>query len=155
MTRAMTRVRLISLPHRCRVLLRFGRPVYEEDHSKFQRYLYFTPHTVFSTLRWHGNEFGTILWQLSILRAASPWETATRIADVDPGAEVLLRVSGKGNIRRVLALIRQVEALRINPADVSPHYWRTVQNRIIARDLLPEYTLDAHAAYLTRLRIFA
>ena len=154
MNRAMTRVRLISLPQRCRVLLRFGRPVFEEDHSKYQRYVYFTPHTQFSTLRWHGNEYGTILWQLSILRAASPWETATRIADVDPGAEVLLRVSGKANIRRVLTLIRQIEVQKIDPADVSPHYWRTVQNRIIGRDLIPEYTREAHAAYLGRLRMF-
>jgi hypothetical protein len=155
MNRALTRVRLISLPQRCRVILRFGLPFFEEDHSKHQRHVYFAPHTVFSTLRWHGNEYGTILWQLSILRAASPWETATRIADVDPGAEVLLRVSGKANVRRILVLVRQIEAQRINPAEVSPHYWRTVQNRITGRDVLPEYTRDSHAAYLNRLRILA
>ena len=106
---------------------------------------------VFATLRWHGNEYGTILWQLSILRAIAPSELASKVADVDPGAEVLLRVSGKGNIRRVLSLIQQIEARNINAATVNPSYWRTVQNRLIARDVVPDYTPEEHAAYLTRI----
>ena len=147
----LTRVRLVSLPRRCHVWLRFGSPISETLVSTHQRFVYFTPHALFATLRWHGNEYGTILWQLSILRAISPSELASKVADVDPGAEVLLRVSGKGNIRRVLSLIQQIEARQINAASVNPSYWRTVQNRLIARDVVPDYTPEEHAAYLTRI----
>ncbi len=147
----LTRVRLVSLPRRCHVWLRFGYPISETLVSKCQRFVYFTPHALFATLRWHGNEYGTILWQLSVLRAIAPSELASKVADVDPGAEVLLRVSGKGNIRRVLSLIQQIEARDINAATVNPSYWRTVQNRLIARDLVPDYTPEEHAAHLTRI----
>lgn len=149
----LTRVRLISLPQRCRVWLRFGLPISETLQSRYQRYAYFMPHSVFSTLRWHGNEYGTILWQLAIFRAIAPWEPASKIADVDPGAEVLLRVSGKVNIRRVLSLIRQIEARKIDVSSVNPNYWRTVQNRLIARDVIPDYGEEEHMAHLTRIRL--
>lgn len=149
----LTRVRLVSLPRLCHVWLRFGYPISETLISKHQRFVYFTPHALFATLRWHGNEYGTILWQLSILRAVSPWEVASKVADVDPGAEVLLRVSGKGNIRRVLSLIHEIEAREIKVATVNPNYWRTVQNRLIARDVVPDYTREEHAAHLARIRL--
>jgi hypothetical protein len=144
---------LISLPARCRVWLRFGKPISLVNHSKFQRLAYFMPNAVFSTIRWHGNEHGTILWQLAIFRAISPCEAATKIADVDPGAEVLLRVSGKANIRRVLSLIREIETRKIELAAVNPSYWRTVQNRLIVRDVIPEYGAHEHAAYLARIQL--
>ena len=149
----LTRVRLVSRPRLCHVWLRFGRPISETLISRRQRFVYFTPHALFATLRWHGNEYGTTLWQLSILRAVSPWEEASKVADVDPGAEVLLRVSGKGNIRRVLTLIHQIEAREIEVATINPNYWRTVQNRLIARDVVPDYTPEEHAAHLARIRL--
>jgi hypothetical protein len=149
----LTRVRLISLPARCRVWLRFGKPISEDRHSRFQRFAYFTPNAVFSTVRWHGNEHGTILWQLAIFRAISPCEPASKIADVDPGAEVLLRVSGKANIRRVLSLIRDIEAREFEASTVNPSYWRTVQNRLIVRDVVPDYGAHEHAAYLARIQL--
>ena len=151
--RYLTRVRLISLPERCKLWLRFGHPISEAPHSRYQRYAYFVPHAVFATLRWHGNEYGTILWQLTILRAVAPWEAASKIADVDPGAEVLLRVSGKENIRRVLSLIHGIQSAKIEPTAVNPDYWRTVQNRLIAREFIPEYSVEEHGAYLRRLRV--
>ena len=149
----LTRVRLISLPGRCRLWLRFGKPISETCQSKYQRFVYFVPHALFATLRWHGNDYGTILWQLSILRSVSPWESASRLADVDPGAQVLLRVSGKANIRQVLALIHEIEARQIDVVTVNPDYWRTVQNRLIARDVVPDYTPEEHAAHLARVRL--
>jgi hypothetical protein len=146
----LTRVRLVSLPRRYRIWLRFGNPVSESNRVKYQRFVYFTPQAVFATVRWHGNKYGTSLWQLSILRAISPWETASQVADVDPGAEVLLRVSSTANVRRVLSLIQTIEARNIEVATVNPSYWCTVQNRLIARDVVPDYGATEHAAHLTR-----
>ncbi|MDA8255546.1 MAG: DUF2840 domain-containing protein, partial [Betaproteobacteria bacterium] len=39
-------------------------------------------------------------------------------------------------------------ALGIDPAAVSPAYWRTLGNRLSARLPLPAYTVERHAAYL-------
>jgi Protein of unknown function (DUF2840) len=152
MRRYLTRVRLVSLPRRNRIWLRFGNPVSEFRHSNYQRFVYFTPQAVFATVRWHGNEYGTVLWHLSILRAISPGETASQVADVDPGAEVLLRVSSTANVRRVLSLIHTIEARKIEVATVNSAYWRTVQNRLIARDVVPDYGAAEHAAHLTRIQ---
>jgi hypothetical protein len=151
MRRYLTRVRLVSLPRRNRIWLRFGNPVSECRSSKYQRFVYFTPQAVFAILRWHGNEYGIVLWQLSILRAISPWETASRLADIDPGAEVLLRVSNAAHVLRVLSLIHTIEARKIEVATVNPAYWCTVQNRLIARDVVPDYGAAEHAAHLTRI----
>ena len=149
----LTRVRLISVPRLCNFRLRFGFPISETMHSRGIRHVFFVPHAVFATIRWHGNDYGTTLWQLSILRAVSPWERASRVADVDPGAQVLLRVSSKKNISLVLSLISQIEARKIDVRTVNPDYWRTVQNRLIARDVVPDYGAQEHAAYLLRIAI--
>ena len=108
---------------------------------------------MFCTVRWQGNAYGTILWQLSILRAVAPWERASILVDVDPGAEVLLRVASKAHVRQVLKLITRIEAQHIDPAVVSIAYWRCVQNRLMTRELIPEYGAQQHAAHLTFLRM--
>ena len=144
----LTRVRLVSVPKRARFWLRFGNAIEEEGRHRLERFLYFTPQSVFCTVRWHGNDYGTILWQLSILRAVSPWEGASVLLDVDPGAEVLLRVSAQANIRLVLDLIKGIEAQGIAPTAVSTAYWRTVQNRLMTRETVPEYGVRQHAAHL-------
>ena len=153
MSLAMTRVRLIAVPELCHVKLFFGHTHYEEIPSGQQRYVYFLPNSIFSTIRWHGNQYGTTLTQLSIFRAASPYEIAARTEDVDPGADILLRITGRVKIAPVLSRIRQIQLLGLDLADVSPHYWRTVQNRIIARQPLPVYTCEEHEAYERRTRM--
>ena len=149
----LTQVRITSTPKQSRFWLRFGRPTREQRRHQLQRHLYFPPQSVFCMVRWHGNDYGTILWQLSILRAVSPWESAATVMDVDPGAEVLLRVSSKNYIRQVLAIIKEIEALPIHPADVSPDFWRTLQNRVLAREVLPQSTVRQHQAHLLYRRL--
>jgi hypothetical protein len=151
----LTRVRLISLPRRCHLWLRFGKPISETRQSGHERLVYFPPNALFATVRWHGNDYGTTLRLLSILRTVSPSETAVQLADVDPGAEVLLRVSGNAKIRRVLSLIHQIEAQQIDATTMNPHYWRMVQNRLIARAIVPDYGAEEHAAHLTRVRLIS
>ena len=48
----------------------------------------------------------------------------------------------------VLAQIDAIEARGIDPADVSPTYWRTLGNRLAARLPLPDYSAERHAAWL-------
>lgn len=149
----LTQVKLTSIPKRSRFWLRFGHPVNEVSRHRLQRLVYFEPQATFCTVRWHGNPFGTILWQLSIMRAVASWEGASTIMDVDPGAEVLLRVSSKMNIRRILDLIKRIESRGIDPAAVSTAYWRTVQNRIMSRELIPDYGVRQHIAHLNFQRM--
>ena len=52
------------------------------------------------------------------------------------------------NIRRVLELIKGIEAQGIAPTAVSTAYWRTVQNRLMTRETVPDYGVRQHAAHL-------
>ena len=45
-------------------------------------------------------------------------------------------------------VIDAIEALGIAPTDASPAYWRTLGNRLAAREPLPPYTAERHAAWL-------
>lgn len=48
----------------------------------------------------------------------------------------------------MLARIDAIEALGIEPAEVSPAYWRTLGNRLAAHLPLPDYSAERHAAWL-------
>ncbi len=148
----LTRVCTMHIPRIRMVSLRFGKPVRREGRTRAQRTHYFLPGSTFGLIRWHGNEYGTTLWQLSILRAVRPHQAASTVAGVTPGAEVLLHVSSLANVRWVLSLIRQIEARGIPATDVSPDYWHCVHNRLTAKIAPPEYSATQHAAYLGRLR---
>jgi hypothetical protein len=147
-----TRVTTMHIPRVRIVSLRFGKPVRREGRTRAQRTHYFVPDAIFGLIRWHGNEYGATLWQLSILRAVRPQQAASTIPGVMPGAEVLLRVSSVSNVRWVLSLIRQIEARGIPATDVSPDYWHCVYHRLAARIAAPDYSASQHAAYLSRLR---
>ena len=72
---------------------------------------------------------------------------------VRPGGEILLRLDGWPKVQRALAVIDALEALGLDPADVSPDYWRHAHNRLTA-DLEPSaYTPERHAAWIGRRRI--
>ncbi|MNL26279.1 hypothetical protein D3C87_1477960 [compost metagenome] len=43
-----------------------------------------------------------------------------------------------------------IEGLGIDPCAVAVTYWRTVGNRLAARQPLPAYTAERHAAHLAR-----
>ena len=134
------------------VSLRFGKPVRRDGRTRAQRTHFFIPESTFGLIRWHGNEYGTTLWQLSILRAVRPQQAASAVVGVTPGAEILLHVSSGSNVRWVLSLIRQIEARGILATDVSPDYWHCVHHRLAARTAPREYSAAQHAAYISRLR---
>ncbi len=99
---------------------------------------------------WQANDYGTIRWQLMVMQACTTLDAAQRIPGVQPGARLLLHAEGENQVRAVLERIDAIEALGIAPAAVSPAYWRTLANRLAARLPLPEYTVERHAAWLTR-----
>ncbi|MBV7460300.1 MULTISPECIES: DUF2840 domain-containing protein [unclassified Acidovorax] len=144
------RVSLAFVEDRVNVWLRFGQPTVEVVLDRWRRVAMFMPGTVCCRVKWIGNIYGTVLWQLLVLQAPSPFEDAQRVAGVLPGARLLLRADGEVQVKAVLAAIDAIEVLGINPCTVASTYWRTVGNRLAARQLLPVYTAERHAAHLAR-----
>jgi hypothetical protein len=140
----------VFLRRRANVYLRFGRPVHEHVLDRARRIAMFTPGMILGRVRWEGNDYGTTLWQLSILQAQAPNQRMQRVEGVQPGAAILLHVAGEQGVQGVLRLIDAIEAQGMDPADVSPEYWRTVQGRLSTRGEVPLYDTDRHASYLSR-----
>ncbi|TNE83471.1 MAG: DUF2840 domain-containing protein, partial [Gammaproteobacteria bacterium] len=108
----------------------------------------FPPAQLFCRIRWESNDYGTTRWQLMVLQSGRPEEGMQRVRGVRPGAHILLNAEGERNVRAVLLQIDAIEAQCIEPADVSPTYWRLLSNRLAAREPLPDYDADRHAAWL-------
>lgn len=144
----LTRVSLAYVEQHIDLYLRFGEPARTIRLDCWRRVAMFSPGAVFCRIRWNANDYGTIRWQLMVMRACTPVDTAQRIPGVLPGARLLLHAEVEPAVRAVLARIDAIEALGIAAIDVSPAYWRTVGNRLAARLPLPEYTAERHAAWL-------
>ena len=144
------RVSLAFVEDRVNVWLRFGQPTVEIVLDRWRRVAMFVPGTVCCRVKWIGNVYGTVLWQLLVLQAPTPFEDTQRVAGVLPGARILLRADGEVQVKAVLAAIDTIEALGINPCTVAATYWRTMSNRLAARQPLPVYTAERHAAHLAR-----
>ncbi|MBO9357683.1 DUF2840 domain-containing protein [Bordetella petrii] len=146
----ITRMELASVGRRLRIRLRFGAPHRIVWLDARRRLAIFMPGDVCCRVSWAANTYGTVAWTLMVMQAATPLETVQRIAGIVPGAHLLLRVDGKRQVKTVLALIDAIEADGIAPVAVSPAYWRTVANRLAARQVPPAYTAERHTAYLAR-----
>lgn len=144
------KVSLAFVEHRVNVYLRFGRPVREIVLDRWRRVAVLAPGTVCCRIKWIGNDYGTALWQLMVLQAPMPFDDMQRVAGVSPGARILLRADGEPQVKAVLEAIDAIEAAAIEPCDAAVAYWRTVGNRLAARQPLPGYTAERHAAHLAR-----
>lgn len=146
----LTRVSIAYVEHRINMYLRFGRPLRELRLDRWRRCASFTPDAVFCRVRWESNDYGTTRWQLIVLQTCTPGERMQRIAGVRPGAQLLLRAEGEAAVQAVLQRIDAIEALAIDPTQAAPAYWRTLGNRLAARQPLPAYSTEGHAAWLRR-----
>ena len=144
------RVSLAFVEQRVNVWLRFGRPVRETVLNRWRRVAVFEPGAVCCRVKWIANDYGTALWQLMVLQAPMPFDGAQRISGVVPGARILLRTEGELQVKAVLVVIDSIEASGIDSCVVAMTYWRTVGNRLAARQPLPEYTPERHAAHIAR-----
>lgn len=143
-------VSLAFVDQRVNVWLRFGKPVRETVLNRWRRVAVFEPGAVCCRVKWIANDYGTALWQLMVLQAPMPFDGAQRIAGVVPSARILLSADGELQFKAVVVAIDSIEALGIDPITVAVTYWRTVGNRLAARQPLPEYTPERHAAHIAR-----
>jgi hypothetical protein len=149
----LTHVELIWLEKQIEHWIRFGRDVAEQIIDRRQRILSFAPGSIFAFVRWAGNDYGTVVSRIDILRAVAPGEAYSTVGSVRPGGEILLRISGWPNVERVFQAIDAVEQLGVDPADACPDHWRHIHNRLSAGDAPRPYTREQHRAWLLRRRI--
>lgn len=150
---ACMRVSLAFVADRVNVWLRFGQPVHETVLDRWRRVAVFAPGAVCCRVKWIGNDHGTALWQLMVLQAPMPFDAMQRVAGVTPGARILLHVDGETRVKSVLETIDAIEAMGVDPGAVAVTYWRIVGNRLAARQLPPDYSLERHAAHLARRKL--
>lgn len=145
-----TRVDLLWIEKKIERWIRFGRAIEDQVLDRRRRRLGFAPDSVFAFVRWASNDFGTVVSRIDIVRAVIPGEAYQTVPGIDPGGEILLRVSGWPKVQRVFEAIDAVDALGIDPADAAPDHWRHVHNRLAARETPRPYTLERHRAWLNR-----
>lgn len=133
--------------------LRFGLPAAEHRIDRHRRIVSFTAGTVFAFVRWAANDFGTVISRIDIVRAVSGGEPLQTLPFVRPGGDVMLKVNGWPKVERVLRAIDAIEALGVDPADVSHDHWRHVHNRLVIGQEPRAYALDQHRAWLKRRSI--
>ncbi|ETI60093.1 hypothetical protein C100_19955 [Sphingobium sp. C100] len=151
----LTQVELVWIEKQIEHWIRFGREVREQVLDRRRRILFLPPGATFALVRWSANEHGTVLSRLDILRAVASGEPCHTLPTVTPGGDILLRVDGWPKVERVLQLIDAVEAIGIDPVDVSPDHWRHVHNRLTAGETPRGYTMQRHRAFLSRRKIGA
>jgi Protein of unknown function (DUF2840) len=151
----LTHVELIWLEKQIEHWIRFGRDVAEQIVDRRQRILSFAPGSIFAFVRWAGNDYGTVVSRIDILRAVAPGEAYSTVGSVRPGGDIFLRISGWPNVERVFQAIDAVEQLGVDPADACPDHWRHIHNRLAAGATPRPYTREQHRAWLLRRRIGA
>ncbi len=154
-TDRLTRVELTWIENQVEFWIRFGREAEDTILDRRRRVLSFAPGRVFAFVRWAANEHGTILSRIDILRAVTPGEPYATVPFVQPGGDILLRLSGWPKVERVLQAIDAVEAIGIDAADAAPDHWRHVHNRLTAGEVPRPYSRSRHAAWLMRRRILS
>lgn len=132
---------------------KFGKPVASRIVDRNVRSESYAAGQVFALVRWAANEHGTIRSSLDIVRAVERGEAYTTLAQVDPGGDILLSVSGWPKVAQVFRLIDAIEATGIDPCDVAPDHWRHVHNRLTIAAKPRTYTPERHAAWLARQRV--
>lgn len=146
----LTRVELTWIEKKVEHWIRFGRDVYEQIVDRRRRVVGFPPNSVFAFVRWAGNEHGTVISRLDIVRAVLPGERYQTLPFVRPGGDMLLKAEGWPKVQQVLQIIDAVETLGIDPTQVSAHHWRHVHNRLTAGEAPRPYTLAQHRAIILR-----
>lgn len=128
----LTRVRAMHKENEVNVWLPFGRSVKERRISAHARDIYFVPGAIFSCVTWQGDAHRTHQWRAEVLRAVASSEERSELSNVEPGAEILLRVSGNTRVTLLLELFRAIEQAGKKLIAVPADYWTGIHNRLAA-----------------------
>jgi hypothetical protein len=132
--------------------IRFGHETYEQILDRRRRVIGFPPDSAFAFVRWAGNEFGTIISRIDIVRTVGADEPFQTLPFVRPGGDILLKIEGWPKVERVLQTIDAIEAIGVDPVDVSPDHWRHIHDRLTVGEAPRAYSAEQHRAFLLRRR---
>ncbi len=149
----LTHVELYFLRKQVEHWIRFGHPVLDHRIDDKRRVVSFEASSIFAFVRWMSNGYGTLISRIDIVRAVETGEPYQTLPFVTPGGDILLRIHGWPNVQQVLEIIDTIEKLGIDPANVSPDYWRHVHNRLTVNQPFRPYSKEQHKAWLKRRRI--
>ena len=156
MSELLTCVEIAFYPEFQNHWLRFGEADEWRDLDRRRALAFFKPGRVFGYVRWLANEYGTLEWRISLVQTIQPQGGSSRILSkipgVSPGGEVLLLVTGNTRVKQALLLVDEIEAMGIDPEQVSPAYYRHVHNRITAGKPIRPYSYAQHEAHLAAKR---
>ncbi|PCI52869.1 MAG: hypothetical protein COB36_14275 [Alphaproteobacteria bacterium] len=107
--------------------LRFGRPVQSVRIDRTSSYSAYEPGNVFGYIRWQRDKYGTQDWRIYVCRAAHDG-CVTRLPGITPGADVLFALHGSSAVKRMLKHIDVLEKRAGDLEQISPAYWRQLQN---------------------------
>jgi hypothetical protein len=148
----LTHVELTFVEKKIEHWVRFGHLAAKTILDRRRRIFSFRPGAIFAFVRWASNDFGTIISRIDILRAVEPGEPYQTLPFVRPGGDILLKIDGWPRVEQVLRHIDAIQAIGIDPEDVSPDHWRHVHNRLTTGHEPRAYTADQHRAFLLRRR---
>jgi len=149
----LTHVELLWIKKQVENRIRFGRSVDQHIIDRQWRVVSFEAGSIFAFVRWAGNEYGTTLSRIDILRAIAPGGRYITVPYVRPGGESLLHISGWPKVEMVLQAIEAIETLDIDPADAAPEHWQHVHNRVSVGERPRPYTQTRHQAWLHRRKL--
>lgn len=113
--------------------LLFGVPLkvdtIELQHGTTKQHAYFKPGAVFALDLWDRNDYGTKEWRVYVLRAVWPGEVASRVPQVEPGAEVLLFGKGKNKVQKIMRWFKDVEKAGEILSELHPDRFRAAHAR--------------------------
>lgn len=153
MAEPLTRVEIVFYPEFVNHWLRFGEADEWRDLDRRRALAFFKPGRVFGYVRWQANEFGTQDWRFTVVQTREPSTLLSRVPGVTPGGEVLLLLTGKTKVKQTLLQIDAIEAMGLDPADVSSAYYRHLHNRILAGKPIRPYSPEQHLAHLAARKI--
>jgi len=151
----LTHVELLWIRKQVENRIRFGRSVDQHIIDRQWRVVSFEAGSIFAFLRWAGNEYGTTLSRVDVLRAVAPGERYITVPYVRPGGQSLLQISGWPKVEKVLQAIDDIEVLGIDPADAAPEHWQHVHNRVSVGERPRPYTKTRHQAWLQRRKVIS
>ncbi|QXX76141.1 DUF2840 domain-containing protein [Methylovirgula sp. HY1] len=149
----LTRVELTWKEKKIEHWIRFGHPIERKALDRHRSIATFAPSSIFAFVRWAANDYGTLISRIDIVRAVAPGDAYQTLPFVRPGGDILLKLDSWPKVERVLQAIDAVEALDLDPADISPNHWCHVHNRLIAGQEPRTYTRAQHDAWLKRRRV--
>lgn len=106
--------------------IRFGRPAFSIRHRTEPVTECYAPGQILGFARSMTKAQGSARSNFNVVQACHASATGSALSDLQSAAVILLSVSGWRRARHVLGLIDALEALGIDPCDLSPDFWREI-----------------------------